>query len=468
MLIICPSIEMLFLSYKFLKLNRGFFGFVENYVIKSNVKSQSSAKMNFQSFPEMLKGVSQININRLKIINHLWMKFTLTFLLIVILGFSFIKINNNKPIIIGFAAQLTGKQAELGVQERNGVQLAVEKINAAGGVAGRKIELIIRDDFGIPEKAKTVDGELIKEGAIAIIGHATSAQTLAGLKVTNPANVVMMGPTISTPELSGLDDYFFRVHPSFKSSSETFAKYIYERTGISRMAIIYDKDNLAYTKNYSTTFSDKFQSLGGKITDEVGFSSVAQPDFYPLLSRLRETKAEALLIMASDIDTALIAQRVRLMEWQIPVFTSAWAQTETLVSNGGQAVEEMKLEQAYDLTSPSLSFIDFKSCYKARFGSDPSFGAAYSYEATLVLSEALKKTNGNKNGLKQALLEIHDFKGLMNTFSFDKFGDVERPWYLSTIRNGKFLMVDKLTSTNSGDIKINNLYGRIRNTGGNK
>lgn len=361
---------------------------------------------------------------------------------------------------------MTGRQAELGVQERNGVQLAVEKINASGGIAGRKIELIVRDDLGIPQKAEAVDDELIKEGAIAIIGHATSAQTLAGLKVTNPAKVVMIGPTISTPELSSLDDYFFRVHPSFKNSSQTFAKYIYERSDIRRMSIIYDNDNLAYTKIYSTTFADKFQSLGGTITDEVSFSSVNQLDFFPLLSKIRESKSEGLIVIASDIDTALIAQRVRLMGWQIPLFSAAWAQTETLINNGGQAVEEMKLEEAYALTSQSSAFIDFQSRYKARFGNDPSFGAAYSYETALVLAEALKKTNGNKNGLKQALLEINDFQGLIDTFSFDKFGDVERPRYLSTIRNGKFLMVDRLASTKWEDIKINNLQGPIRNTGG--
>ena len=67
--------------------------------------------------------------------------------------------------------------------------MAVEKINASGGIAGRKISLVIHDDLGIPKEAESGDDKLIKEGAIAIIGHATSAQTLAGLKVTNPANV---------------------------------------------------------------------------------------------------------------------------------------------------------------------------------------------------------------------------------------------------------------------------------------
>jgi len=386
-----------------------------------------------------------LNGNRLKITRNLWICLIVISLLVGILGLFFIERKKNEPIIIGFSAQLTGGQAELGVQERNGVQLAVEKINASGGIAGRKISLIIHDDLGIPKEAESGDDELIKEGVIAIIGHATSAQTLAGLKVTNPANVIMIGTTVSTPELSGLDDYFFRVHPSLESRVQAFAKYIYEHNGITNMAIIYDKDNLVYSKDYSTIFNDKFQSLGGNITDEVSFSSVDQLSFYPLLSKLRDSKAEGLLIVASDIDTALIAQRTRLMNWQIPMFASGWAQTETLISNGGQEVEGMEIEQAYALTNQLSTFIDFQSCYKARFGNDPSFGAAYSYEATLVLSEALKKTNGNKEGLKQALLETTNFNGIMGTFSFDKFGDVERPWHLSTIHNGKFILVDKLT-----------------------
>jgi branched-chain amino acid transport system substrate-binding protein len=150
-----------------------------------------------------------LNENRLKIIRNLRIYFIVVFLIVGITGFYFIERKKNEPIIIGFSAQLTGGQAELGVQERNGVQLAVEKINESGGIAGREISLIIHDDLGIPKEAESGDGELIKQGVIAIIGHATSAQTLAGLKVTNPANVIMIAPTVSTPELSGLDDYFF-------------------------------------------------------------------------------------------------------------------------------------------------------------------------------------------------------------------------------------------------------------------
>lgn len=387
--------------------------------------------------------------SRLKVVNNSRIKLILAFILIVILILLFVR-NNNKPILIGFSAQLTGRQAELGVQERNGVQLAAEKINKSGGIAGRKVELVIRDDFGVPEKAQFADDELIKAGVIAIIGHATSSQTLEGLKVTNPAKVVMIGPTVSTPELSSLDDYFFRVYPSFKDSSQAFARYIYNHNSIKRISVIYDTDNYAYSKTYSKDFEDKFKSLGGSVADEVSFSSVTQPDFSPLLMRLRESKAEGILIIASDIDTALIAQRTRIIGWKIPLFTSSWAPTENLINNGGEAVEGMKFEQAYGwLISQPKEFNNFQAGYQARFGNKPSFGAALAYDATMVLSDALRKTGGKSEGLKQELLKIGDFPGVVGTFSFDKFGDVKRSCYIGDIRNHEFINLDKLILNDS-------------------
>ncbi|MBI5602892.1 MAG: ABC transporter substrate-binding protein [Deltaproteobacteria bacterium] len=381
---------------------------------------------------------------------HSWSGIVGVILLIGSLSFQLEGCIKKKPILIGFSAQLTGRQAELGVQERNGVQLAIETINEAGGVAGHKIELLVRDDLGVPEKAKEADQELIKAGVHAIIGHATSAQAVAGLEVTNPAKVIMLSPTVSSPKLSGLDDYFFRVYPSFKDSAQAFAEYTYRREGVTRLAVIYDNDNAAYAKTYSTAFAEKFQSIGGKIADEVSFSSKAQPDFTSLLLKLRRSKANGLLIIASDVDTALITQRSRLMNWEIRRYSSAWAQTETLIKNGGQAVEGLKIEQAYAVSSQSRGFLDFQTRYQARFGQAPSFGAAFGYEAALVLAAALEKTGGKAEGLRQALTGIRDFRGLMDTFSFDRFGDVERPFYLSTIRGGKFIILQKMTLNGAG------------------
>lgn len=389
-------------------------------------------------------------ITRLKKTNNLWVRFTMVLILIIILSYFLITVLNKKPILIGFVAQLSGSQSELGVQERNGVLLAVENINASGGIAGHKVELIIRDDFGTTYESPVVDRELINAGVVAIIGHATSTQTLAGLKVTDPAKVLMIGSTVSTPDLSGLKDYFFRVYPSFKDSAQAFTQYIYKKDNVKRLAIIYDNDNTTYSKSYSKAVTNKIKSLGGIVAGEVSFSSVTQPDFSPLLLKLRESKAQGLLIIASDMDTAIIAQRARLMGWKIPLYTSSWSPTQNLIDNGGQAVEGIKFEQAYALTSQSTTLLDFQNRYKSRFGNSSTFGAALAYDATMSLSLGLKKTIGKPEGLRQALIDTHNFSGLMGSFSFDEFGDVERPYYLSTIRNGKFVSLEKLTSPNSG------------------
>lgn len=371
-------------------------------------------------------------------------------MLVIILVLFFVGQKKSSPILLGFSGELTGGRSEVGVQERNGVQLAVEEINAKGGIEGRKISLIINDDSGIANEAEEGDKELIKKDVVAIIGHVTTEQTLAGLKATNPAKIVMISSSVSTPMLSGKDDYFFRVYPSFSKSSRNFAKYIYNQKKYSKISIIYDCDNYRFTHTYSSIFSDEFKSLGGTISDEINFSSVAKPDFSSVVSKLRESDAQAVFIVASDIDTANFTQRARLMGYQVPIFSSAWAQTDSLITNGGKAVEGIEIEQTYDINNKSRRFEHFKSKYKSRFGTEPTYGAIYSYEATMVLKQALIKTNGNKEGLKKALLNIKNYKGLMNTFSFDKFGDVDRSWYLSTIKNGKYTMVDSYHLTDLG------------------
>ncbi|HCM25845.1 MAG: hypothetical protein A2Z99_13480 [Treponema sp. GWB1_62_6] len=349
-----------------------------------------------------------------------------------------------RPILLGFAGQLTGKQQELGVQERNGVQLAVDDVNSGGGINGRPIKLLIRDDQGSPDAAKAVDKELIDAGVVAIIGHPTTAQSIAGLTVTNPARVVMISPTVSSPALSGQDDWFFRVYPSFRESSQAFADYILKKGGITRLALVLDTDNGGYTRTYAKTFQDRYTAGQGEISSELSFSSKEQSDFSEMIDTLRKSRAEGLLIIASDVDTALIAQRARITGWTVPLFTSAWAQTETLLNNGGRAIEGMRIEQSYALSSQETRFLEFRKRFEQRFGVQPSFGAAFGYEAAEVLVAALRQTGGKPAGLKEALLRVQGFQGLMDSFSIDSFGDVKRPFYLSEIREGIFVPIAKL------------------------
>lgn len=291
-----------------------------------------------------------------------------TILLIGITAFLPTSCTKSKPVLVGFAGQLSGIQAELGVQERNGVQLAFSEINSAGGIAGRPVELIVQDDLGTPQGAQEADRELLKANVVAIIGHPTSGQTLAGVPVTNPANVVMLSPSTSTPELTGKDDYFFRIVQTMTAQAIHSAKHLYHDRNLHRIAVIYDTVNAAYSTAYLDAFAAEYRSMGGKVVAKTSFSSKDKPDLNPLITQLQANNPDLLLIIAPDIDAALIAQQVRSINWQIPLFTTSWAQTETLINNGGKAVEGMEIELISAVNSKNPEYRDFTKRYEDKFG----------------------------------------------------------------------------------------------------
>jgi len=345
---------------------------------------------------------------------------------------------NKKPIRVGVSFELTGKNGNLGVQARNGVELAVETLNAAGGIRGRSIQLIVRDDQGMPDMAKAADQELIKEGVVAIIGHITSAQTLAAYPVTEHAGIVLMSPTASSPDLSGKQDHFFRVVAPNPKEGSVLAAYCFERQKYQRPAVIYDTDNAAFTRSLFDAFSKNAAALNGKIAGQIGFSSSANPDFTALLAEAQGLQPDALLLLASPVDTALIAQQRQLRNWTIPVIATAWAQSPELLYKGGEAVDGIVIPLAYDPNNASPEYQDFKNRYQRRFGEAPTLYAGNGYDSMLILAAALTKTDGRANDLAKTLIDIEAVQGVAGPVKFDEFGEIARNWFLLEVKNGEF------------------------------
>ena len=350
--------------------------------------------------------------------------------------------SHDKNIKIGFSAQLTGNESELGIQERNGIEIAIDEINKYGGINGKELKLIVKDDLGTQEGAKKANEELINDGVVAIIGHATSAQTMFGLEIAEKNKMIMISPTASTQELSDIDDYFFRVVTSNKSRAEAFSDRIYNLRNIKKLAILYNTDNINYSKTYLDVFEKSYMEYGGKIIKKLSFSSKVENDFKLMIGAIGELKPDGILIIANDFDTAFIVQTIRLNDLNTPLFTSAWAQTETLISHGGKAVEGLEVEIVYPQDKNNSKYSSFKQVFLDRFGKNPSFGASFGYESVYVLKNGLEITNGKKEGLKEALLAIKTYKGLIDEYSFNKYGDVERKFYFSRIENGEFVTIE--------------------------
>jgi len=346
--------------------------------------------------------------------------------------------NKNEPIKIGFVGPLTGRLSDLGTAGRDGVVLAIEELNRSGGINGRRVVLFTRDDRHDPQEALKADKELIREGVAAIIGHMTSAMSIAAYSLINREKVLMISPTVSTNKLTGIDDYFIRVTPPNRSETEHLVRFAYDRMGLRKMSVVYDVSNRAYSKGYFKNFSAEFEKSGGKIALAVPFKSGPDVHFDDLVHTLLQAKPDGLLIVAGALDTAMICQHIRMAGSKAPLISSGWAMTDDLLRHGGHAVEGILFSHLINTGSTRPSYLKFKADFRRRFGREPDFGAINAYDAAQVLFKALKKNGSSADSLKSNILKQKIFHGLQGDLHIDKYGDPQRKRFLITVKKGHF------------------------------
>jgi len=351
---------------------------------------------------------------------------------------------SEKPILVGFTASLTGKHSEMSINLRNGVRLAVEEINAAGGIDGRMIELLVEDDHGTPEGAREAETKLIDSGVIAVIGHLTSNQTVVGLETSQSRGVLLFSASAATSDLSGKDDLFFRTVASTDAMGAGFGRYVRQRRELSSIAIIYDEDNDTYSLPMKDAFIDAFTGMEGQITTQVGFPGGEELDYSPFVEELIALSPGGIFIIANPLDTALIAQTVRIKGSTIALFCTPWCQASSMLQNGGSAIEGVELIIATDVNDTSPALETFKANYQQRFALPPVFIAMQGYETMQMLAQALEKTAGDAEGLPQALIGIEDFQGLSGEIQIDAYGDAVRSLVIQRVIDGQFVTVESL------------------------
>jgi branched-chain amino acid transport system substrate-binding protein len=365
-----------------------------------------------------------------------------TFLLMVLsLASSLLSCEKSQPVTIGFVGGITGRVADLGVAGRNGAMLAVEQRNAQGGIHGRHVELITRDDEQNPETARTAVKELIDHHVEAIIGPMTSSIAMATIPLVNESKVVMMSPTVTTKEVSGQDDHFFRVISSTAEYATKTARYQMEKLGHRRAAAIYDQSNRAYTENWLHDFRATFEALGGQMVKVRPFQPGRDIIFLELAKELLAARPDVILIITNAVDAALIAQQVRKLDTRVALNLAEWAATERLLELGGSAVEGALFDQYFKRNDTSERFTLFLNAYRERFGMEPGFAGVAAYDAATVILDVLDVRKPGQP-LKEAILAAGSFPGVQQTIAFDKFGDARRTTYISTIRNGRFVTVE--------------------------
>jgi len=346
-----------------------------------------------------------------------------------------------EPLKIGFVGGLSGKVADLGVAGRNGATLAIEQANESGGIQGRMLELIVRDDKQDEKVAADVTRELVALKVPAIIGPMTSAMALAMLPVVANTVTLLISPTVTTTDLSHKDDSFLRVISSTTDYASKSALYQYQKLGRRKVVAIYDLNNRAYTENWLRDFRESFEARGGSVVRALGFNSAEKVSFTPLVEELLALRPDSVLIIAGAVDAAMICQQVRKLNSDMPMALSEWGATERLIELGGHATDGLLVAQFLDRGDTTPRFQAFRKAYQKRFGQEPGFAGLAAYDAANVVIAALMRDPEHRQ-LKQTILATAKFQGAQQEITLDRFGDADRLTFMTSIRNGIYVTLE--------------------------
>ena len=346
-----------------------------------------------------------------------------------------------EPIPLGFVGGVSGRVADLGLSGRDGALFAIEQHNAAGGIDGRLVQLLVRDDHQDPDAARRAVTDLIDRDVAAVIGPMTSAMAMATVPLVDRHRLLMVSPTVTTSRLTGKDDFFFRVIGTTREYARENAGYQY-RIGIRRVAAVLDAGNAAYSRDWMADYRQAFEQLGGTVVAELEFVSSSGVDFLALARQLLDYRADGILVIANSLDAALICQQIRKLDREVRLAASEWAATERLISLGGRAVEGIIIAQFFDRADPSPAYQRFRAAYQQRYGRDPGFEDLAGYDAANVVLEALARRPDGHH-LKQVMLDIGRFRGAQGWVEIDRFGDSHRPTYVTTVRDGRFVVLER-------------------------
>lgn len=340
-------------------------------------------------------------------------------------------------ILIGEFGSLTGSEATFGQSTHNGIMLAVEEVNAAGGVNGKKINVKTYDDQGKSQEAGTVVTRLITEDkVVAILGEVASSLSLAGGRVAQQYGVPMISPSSTNPQVTQIGDMIFRVCFIDPYQGFVVAKFSRENLKLSNVAVLYDQAQ-AYSKGLKDDFIKSFKEMGGTVPSEQAYTGGDQ-DFSAQLTTIKGTKPEAIFLPGYYTDVGNIALQARKLGLEATLLGGDGWDSSKLTEIGGPAIEGAYYSNHYSHEEQRPEVQVFVKMYQAKYSQVPDGLAALGYDSARLLFEAMVKAPslGGKE-LAAALAGTRDFKGVTGVITIDADRNAKKPAVVLQIKGGK-------------------------------
>lgn len=340
-------------------------------------------------------------------------------------------------IPIGVYGALTGGEAAFGTSTVNGVRLAAEEINAAGGVLGRKIRLFVEDDQGRPEEAASVVTKLItSDNVIALVGENSSSQSLAAAPIAQSNGVPMVSPSSTNPTVTEKGDFIFRVCFTDPYQGKALAMFVSDKLKVTSAAILVDKKN-DYSVGLAEVFRKEFGAKGGKIVAEQSYSG-GDAEFRPQLTAIKAKKPAVVFIPGFYTDAGQIAIQARDLGLNVPLIGGDGWDSPTVIEIGGKAVENSYFSDHYFVGDPRPVVQRFVEEMKKRHGKNPEATAALGYDALKIIAAAIQRA-GSLDGkaIRDQIAATKDYEGVSGTITMGADRNPIKPVAMIEIANGQ-------------------------------
>jgi branched-chain amino acid transport system substrate-binding protein len=329
-------------------------------------------------------------------------------------------------ILVGVYASLSGDGASFGQSSLEGIQLATEQINTAGGVlGGRQLRLLVEDDQSRPEEASSAVTKLItQDQVVAVLGEVASRRTLAAAPVAQRYQIPMLTPASTNERVTQVGDYIFRICFIDPFQGEVLAAFAYNDLEVRRAAVLKDLQ-----QDYSVGLTDAvvrhFTALGGEVLPPVSYST-GDADFRAVLTQIRALDPDVLFATGYYQEAATIVRQARELGMTMPILGGdGWV--GDALRNGREALANTYISNHYSGDNPSPVVQDFVSSYRAKFNREPDSIAALSYDSVKVLADALERAGTTAGAAVRDALATADVAGVTGQLRMNEQRNVEKP-----------------------------------------
>jgi len=342
-------------------------------------------------------------------------------------------------IKVGEFASLTGKEATFGQMSHHGTELAIAEINAAGGVLGKKLQLIYEDDQSKAGEPATVVKKLIsRDGAVAVLGEVASSRSMEAAPICQQNRIPQISPSSTNVKLTEMGDYIFRVCFTDEFQGKLLSNFAKRTLKAAKVAIMTDVKS-DYSVGLSRDFKTPFTAEGGMIVAEQTYNG-GDKDFKGQLTAIKAANPDAIIVTGYYTDVGLIVKQAKQLGITVPLFGGDGWESSKLIEIGGADVEGTYFSTHFSPEETSPAVQNFAKKFQAKYHELPDAMAALGYDSAMVLVEAMKRagsTEGPK--LRDAVAATKEFPGVTGKITLDDKRNATKPAVILTVKDGKYV-----------------------------